>query len=67
MSQLVPNSSFYPVMTDDSIYSSFSMYSSQVAGQDPWQLTKEEKAMVSKIYHLHSTIIIYVIFTSFCT
>ena len=47
MSQLVPNPGFHEAMTDDNVYSLFSMYPPYEVAPDPWQLTKEEKAMVN--------------------
>ncbi|XP_033337275.1 transcription factor kayak isoform X1 [Megalopta genalis] len=53
MSQRVPNEGFYDIVEDHS-YTMFSMYTPTSNLPDPWQLTKEEKAMLVSLDGLHS-------------
>lgn len=47
MTQRVPSAGFYDTIVEDHNYTMFSMYPPSSNLYDPWQLTKEEKAMVS--------------------
>lgn len=49
MTQRVPNGGFYDNIVEDHNYTMFSMYPPAPNLCDPWQLTKEEKAMVREI------------------
>lgn len=49
MTQRVPSAGFYDNIVEDHTYTMFSMYPPNFNQSDPWQLTKEEKAMVREI------------------
>ncbi|XP_012145639.1 transcription factor kayak isoform X1 [Megachile rotundata] len=53
MTQRVPSAGFYDTIVEDHNYTMFSMYPTSNYS-DPWQLTKEEKAMLVSLDGLHS-------------
>ena len=48
MMQRVPTAGFYENVIEDHNYTMFSMYPPCSNSNDPWQLTREEKAMVRR-------------------
>ncbi|XP_015440196.1 PREDICTED: transcription factor kayak isoform X1 [Dufourea novaeangliae] len=54
MTQRVPSTVFYDTIVEDHSYTMFSMYPPASNLSDPWQLTKEEKAMLVSLDGLHS-------------
>ncbi|XP_029043927.1 transcription factor kayak isoform X2 [Osmia lignaria lignaria] len=54
MTQRVPSAGFYDTIVEDHNYTMFSMYPPTSNFSDPWQLTKEEKAMLVSLDGLHS-------------
>lgn len=50
MTQRVPSAGFCDNIVEDHSYTMFSMYPPVSNLSDPWQLTKEEKAMVRDIF-----------------
>ncbi|XP_017796084.1 PREDICTED: transcription factor kayak isoform X1 [Habropoda laboriosa] len=54
MTQRVPSAGFYDTIVDDHNYTMFSLYPPTSNLNDPWQLTKEEKAMLVSLDGLHS-------------